>query len=82
MITENCSLLDQAQTFDRLLLLFLVLLKLEQSDWRRWCRSVTGQLILQWQENSEPGVFELKSAAKGSGDTGIKLFFFKMLALL
>lgn len=33
-------------------------------NWRWWCRSVTGQLILQGQENSEPDVFELKSAAE------------------
>lgn len=39
------------------------------------------QLILQWQENSEPGVL-ISAAAKGTGDPGIKLFFFKMLALL
>jgi len=47
--------------------LFLTLGKLEQSVWRWLDGSVAGQLVLQWQENSSPGVFELKSAtAKGS----------------
>lgn len=39
--------------------------------------------MLQWQENSSSSVFELKSAtAKGLTDVGVKLFFFKMLALI
>lgn len=49
-------------------------------NWRWWCRSVTGQLILQWQESSELDVFEI--CGMGTGGYGIKLFFFKMLTLL
>lgn len=38
--------------------------------------AVTGESILQWQENSSPGVFQLKSAtAKGSNDATVKVLF-------